>query len=330
MSNLKLGIIGTNFVVDWLCDAVDATDGIVNHAVYSRTSERGNEFAAKHNIPNVYTDMEAFLSSDIDAVYIASPNFLHGPQAITAMNHGKHVLVEKPAALSAAEFDEMLACAKANNVVLIEAMRPAHDEALPVIREAMAKIGPIRRAVLEFCQYSSRYDKFRAGEVMNAFNPALGNAAVMDIGVYALEVCVLLFGEPKEIISRSVILENGFEGMGTVFLDYGTYQVDVAYSKITDSVIPSVITGEDGSLKLGKLSTLDSLTLCMRRQAPEVIFEGREDGGAGNMVYEVADFVKMIHGKLAQEPYHEATRGTLRIIDEVRKQSGIVFPGCRW
>ena len=165
---------------------------------------------------------------------------------------------------------------------------------------------------------------------MNAFNPALGNAAVMDIGVYALEVCVLLFGAPKEIISRSVILENGFEGMGTVFLDYGSYQVDVAYSQITDSVIPSVITGEDGSLKLGKLSTLDSLTLCMRKQEPQVIFEGREDGGAGNMVYEVADFVKMIHGELDQAYYHEATRETLRIIDEVRKQSGIIFPGCAW
>ena len=104
--------------MDWLCDAVELTDGIVNHAVYSRTVERGTEFAAKHGIPNIYTDMEAFLSSDIDAVYIASPNFLHGPQAIAAMNHGKHVLVEKPAALSAAEFDEMLACAEKNNVIL--------------------------------------------------------------------------------------------------------------------------------------------------------------------------------------------------------------------
>ena len=325
MTNLKLGIIGTNFVVDWLCEAVELTEGIVSHAVYSRTSERGNEFAAKHNIPNVYTDMEEFLSSDIDAVYIASPNFLHGPQAIAAMNHGKHVLVEKPAALSAAEFDEMTACAKANNVVLIEAMRPAHDEALGTIREALTKIGTPRRAVLEFCQYSSRYDKFRAGEIMNAFNPALGNAAVMDIGVYALEVCVLLFGAPKDIVSRSVILHNGFEGMGTAFLNYGTHQVEVVYSKITDSVTPSIITGEDGSLLLGKLSTLDSLTLCRRKQAPEVIFEGREDDSAGNMVYEVADFVKMIRGGMDTAPYTAATRETLRIIDEIRKQGGIVF-----
>jgi predicted dehydrogenase len=274
----------------------------------------------------LYREFEELLKDDrVDIISVCLPSAMHTDFAVRAMEAGKHVLVEKPAALSAAEFDEMCACAKANNVVLIEAMRPAHDAVLPDIREAMTKIGPIRRAVLEFCQYSSRYDKFRAGEVMNAFNPALGNAAVMDIGVYALEVCVLLFGSPKEIISRSVILENGFEGMGTVFLDYGTYQVDVAYSKITDSVIPSVITGEDGSLKLGKLSTFDSLTLCLRKQEPEVIFEGREDGGAGNMVYEVADFVKMIHGDMDAAPYQEVTRETLRIIDEVRKQSGIEF-----
>ena len=325
MTNLKLGIIGSNFVADWLCDAVDLSDGIVNHAICSRTSERGSEFAAKHNIPHVYTDMEQFLFSDIDAVYIASPNFLHAPQAIAAMNHGKHVLVEKPAALSAAEFEEMTACAKANNVVLIEAMRPAHDEVLGTIRETMAKIGTVRRAVLEFCQYSSRYDKFRAGEVMNAFNPALGNAAVMDIGVYALEVCVLLFGAPKEIVSRSVILHNGFEGMGSAFLDYGSHQVEVVYSKITDSVTPSIITGEDGSLLLGKLSTFDSLKLLRRKQEPEVIFEGREDGSAGNMVYEVADFVKMIAGGMEAQPYQDVTLETLRIIDEIRKQGNISF-----
>ncbi len=322
---LNLGIIGSNFVADWLCNAVDLSDGIRNHAVYSRTTERGNEFAGKHGIPHVYTDLEAFLSSDIDAVYIASPNFLHFPQAMAAMEHGKHVLVEKPAALTAAQFAEMRDCAKKNNVILIEAMRPAHDEALATIRENLANIGTVRRAVLEFCQYSSRYDKFRAGEVMNAFNPALGNAAVMDIGVYAIEVAVLLFGSPKDIVSRSVILHNGMEGMGTTFLDYGTHQVEIVYSKITHSVTPSVITGEDGSLKLGKLSTLDSLTYCPRGGEEVVIFEGREDGTDGNMVYEVANFVKMIAGTADAAPYQDATAETLKIIDEIRRQNNIEF-----
>lgn len=325
MSALKLGIIGSNFVADWFCDAVKISDGIVNHAVYSRTAERGNEFAARHGIANVYTDIEEFFSSDIDAVYIASPNFLHAPQAISAMKHGKHVLVEKPAALSAAEFDEMCACAAENNVILLEAMRPAHDEALVIIRNELSKLGTPRRATLEFCQYSSRYDKFRAGEIMNAFNPALGNAAVMDIGVYAVEVCVLLFGVPENVTSHSVILGNGFEGMGTAFLDYRDFQAEIVYSKITDSVNPSIITGEDGSLLLGKLSTLDSLTRVMRKSEPEIIFENRENGTAGNMVYEIADFVKIVRGEMSVAPFEKATRDTLCIIDKIRNQNGIVF-----
>ncbi len=324
MNPIKLGIIGSNFVADWLCDSVDLSKGIVNHAIYSRTVERGTEFAGKHNIPNVFTDMEEFLSSDIDAVYIASPNFLHCPYAIAAMNHGKHVLVEKPAALSEAEFLKMEACARKNGVVLLEAMRPAHDIALDEVRRAISQIGTLRRAVFEFCQYSSRYDKFRAGEIMNAFNPSLGNAALMDIGVYALHCCVMLFGEPKSISSKSVILHNGMEGMGTVFLDYDQCQAEVIYSKITESVNPSDITGEDGSVLIGKLSTLDSVILHKRGHEPESLLSARSEN---NMIYEIADFIRLIRG--ADMPiYNKITHTTLQIMDEIRKQNGIVFPGC--
>ena len=326
MNDIKLGIIGSNFVTDWLCESVQKTEGIILHAMYSRTQERGQEFAQKYGIPHVFTDLDTFLSSDIDAVYIASPNSLHAYQSIKAMEKGKHVLVEKPAALSEEEFDSMTACAKKNGVVLLEAMRPVHDEALEVIRDSLSSVGPVRRAVFEFCQYSSRYDKFRSGEVMNAFNPALGNAAVMDIGVYAIAVCVSLFGKPKHITSRSVKLHNGFEGMGTALFDYDTHQAEVVYSKITDSVNSSVITGEDGSLKLGKLSTLDSLEKCIRKKPGEVIFSGREVPGAGNMVFEVRDFVDIIQGKKSVAPYHKMTRDTLCVIDEIRLQNGIVFP----
>ena len=90
MKDLKLGIIGTNFVSDWLCDAVKETDGISSSAVYSRTHEKGSEFAAKHGIGCVYTDMDEFLCSDIDAVYIASPNKFHYEYAMKALNAGKH------------------------------------------------------------------------------------------------------------------------------------------------------------------------------------------------------------------------------------------------
>ena len=84
MSKLKLGIIGSNFVSDWLCEATRLTEDFELHTVFSRTAEKGNAFAEKHSIGKVYTDFEQFLSSDIDAVYIASPNFAHAAQAVAA------------------------------------------------------------------------------------------------------------------------------------------------------------------------------------------------------------------------------------------------------
>ncbi|MBR5632399.1 MAG: gfo/Idh/MocA family oxidoreductase, partial [Clostridia bacterium] len=66
MTPVKFGMIGTNFVSDWLADAVAAVDCATVNAIYSRTYEKGSAFAEAHNIPTVYTDMEEFLSSDID------------------------------------------------------------------------------------------------------------------------------------------------------------------------------------------------------------------------------------------------------------------------
>lgn len=325
MNDIKLGIIGTNFVSDWLCEAVYVSDGIVNHAVYSRTAEKGGEFAAKHGINIVYTDMEEFWSSDIDAVYIASPNKLHFDYAKSAMEKGKHVLLEKPATLDVTEFNEICEVADKNNVVLLEAMRPVHDPSIEVIRENLGKIGKIRRAVFEFCQYSSRYDKFKNGEIMNAFNPQLGNAAIMDIGVYSIETCVALFGRPESIYARSVKFENGMEGMGTAFLDYCDFHAEIVYSKITDSVNPSVITGEDGSLVIGKLSTMENGKLVIRKGETAELFSGSIADGGTNMIYEVKDFVNAINGSLDCEKYREWTRMTLEVMDEIRERNGIKF-----
>lgn len=70
--NLKIGIIGTNFISDDFCDAAKQTDGIELYAVYSRSSDTGTEFADRHNIPAVFTDYDDFLDLQIDAVYVAS------------------------------------------------------------------------------------------------------------------------------------------------------------------------------------------------------------------------------------------------------------------
>ena len=124
---MKFGIIGTNFISDSFVAALPFTSATAT-AVYSRTEEKGRAFAEKNGIASVFTDMEAFLSSDIDAVYIASPNFLHKEQTLLALSHGKHVLVEKPAAPSLAAWRRMREAASERGLVLMEWRRRRHPE----------------------------------------------------------------------------------------------------------------------------------------------------------------------------------------------------------
>ncbi len=321
---IKLGIIGSNFVSDWLCESVSRTEGITNHALYSRTAERGTEFASKHNIPNMYTDLDSFLSSDIDAVYIASPNKFHFSQAMAAMEKGKHILCEKPIATDSAELTQMTEAAKKHGVVLLEAMRPAFDPGMDAAKAALPRLGQIRYARFEFCQYSSRYDKFKAGEVMNAFTPALGNAALMDIGVYAVHNCVKLFGLPdlEGMFAKSVKLSNGFEGMGNLLLPYDGFTAEVLYSKITDSVQGSVILGENGALTIDKMSVPAKVTLQLRGgETTDIPFEARES----NMDFEVEAFIRLIRTGAVEHEYAANTAAALRLMDRARAIADIQF-----
>ena len=99
MDKIRFGVVGTNFITDWVIAGAREDERFCLSAVCSRTRERGEEFAAKHSIEHVFTSLEEMAASDkVDAIYIASSNYMHAEQSILCMNHGKHVLCEKPAA----------------------------------------------------------------------------------------------------------------------------------------------------------------------------------------------------------------------------------------
>ena len=184
MKKVRFGVVGTNKITDWVIAGGRQDNRFELTAVCSRTKERAEEFAAMHNIPYTFTSLEEMASSNtVDAIYIATPNYLHAEQSILCMNHGKHVLCEKPFASNADEVRRMIEAAERNNVTLMEAMISTLNPNFVTARNKMKDIGTIRRYFACYCQYSSRYDKFKEGIVLNAFKPELSNGAVMDIGI---------------------------------------------------------------------------------------------------------------------------------------------------
>ena len=323
-AGLRIGIVGTSSIAHKFADAARSSGLLTLHSVYSRTEESGRAFAECEGIARVFCDYERFVAdAALDAVYIASPNALHASQALSALRCGKHVLLEKPIASSLAEYQRLTEEAERGGLVLMEAMRPLHDPAFETIRANIGRLGRLRRVDFEFCQYSSRYDSFLSGEVPNAFDSRLSNAAVMDIGVYPIALLVALFGLPSQVASSSVFLENGFEGAGELVCRYPDMLASVSYSKISASVSPSVITGERGSLMIDRINGPKQLMLSLRGEPDEPLaYEPLEN----NMVYEAIDFCRAVRGELSEKPFSDVSRRTMEMLDLVRRQNGIVFP----
>jgi len=319
---LRIGIIGTSFVSDWICEAAQMSENCEITAVYSRDPARGSAYAERQCIGGCFDDEESFFSSDrFDAVYVASPNILHYRQTLDALNHGKHVLCEKPVAINAAQAVRMIRLAHEKGLILLEAIRPVHDPFLSALKENLYKVGRIRRATFEFCQYSSRYDRFLAGERPNVFESSLGNAAFMDLAVYCLHVCVALFGEPRKLSAGASFLANGTEAAGTMLLDYGEQQTTISYSKVTSSVHPSIVQGELGTLVFDTLNQPSYLKMLYRDGRSEELFTPVKN----NMVHELNAFSRMFESGESTAVFDEQSLRVMRLLDEARRQIGIDY-----
>lgn len=332
---IRFGVIGTGFIADWVIAGAREDPRFELTAVCSRTQATADAFAAKHGIPLTFTSLETMAESPlIDAVYIATPNCLHARQSILCMSRGKHVLCEKPLASNAREARQMAEASQRYGVTLMEAMISTMNPNFRRVQEYLPRLGTLRRYFSSYCQYSSRYDKLKAGIVLNAFNPALSNGAMMDIGVYTLYPMVVLFGRPQQINAQGILLSTGTDGQGAVNLRYEGMNATVLYSKIANSLLPTEIEGEEGNLELDAIHTIRRVSYIPRQQptSGQERTVVREEIGAelahDPYYYEVAEFLNLIEQRRLESAVnsHQNSITTLEIIDEVRRQLGVVFP----
>lgn len=321
---VKFAVIGTNKITDNFIEAAKLCKEFELVAVYSRTKERALEFATKHGVSLVYDDLEELaLSKEVDAVYIASPNSLHAYQSIRMLKCKKHVLCEKTIASNRRELESMLKAANENGVVLLEAMRSVFDPGFKAVMNNIGKIGTVRRATFQYCQYSSRYDNFKKGIIENAFNPSFSNGALTDIGVYCVHPLVKLFGMPKKISGNSIFLKNGVEGAGTIIAEYEDMLGELIYSKITNSKLESQIQGEEGSMLIKEIQDIREITISYNHGETEKILI---DKYKNNMYYEVEEFIRLVENNESARRHNEYSLMQLSIMDEARRQMGIIFP----
>ncbi len=321
---IRFAVIGTNWITRQFVDAAHETGKYKLTAVYSRSLEQAQEFARDYPVEHLFTSLEAMAQSDeIDAVYIASPNSLHFPQTRLFLSHKKHVICEKPLASNLREVEAAIKLAKENQVVLFEAFKTASLPNFVLLKQSLEKAGKIHKAFFNYCQYSSRYQRYLDGENPNTFNPAFSNGSIMDIGFYVLASAVALWGEPKRVQATASLLASGVDAHGVAVLDYGDFSVTLQHSKVSDSVLPSEIQGEAGSLVMEKLSECQKLSFVPRGGKAQELTQPQH---INTMLYEAEVFAQLVEAQTIDHPALEVSRITAKLATEIRRQTGVVFP----
>ena len=208
---MKLGILGTGKIVrEFLPWLVEHTPFAVQ-AICSteRSAELAQSLCGQYGVPQHTTNFLELLQW-VDVVYIAVPNLQHVRYARVALEAGKHVIVEKPLAPSAAQTEELVELARRKKVFLFEAVTTQYLENYAKIRELLPRIGTVKLVQCNFSQYSSRYDAFCAGDVQPAFDPACAGGALMDLGVYH-KVIVASATEPVAVLDNALAANDGKE-----------------------------------------------------------------------------------------------------------------------
>lgn len=346
---VRFGIVGTGRISDWVLKGAVLEPRFEAAAVCSRNMATAEAFAAKHGIGKTYTSLAAMATDPgIDAIYIGTPNDTHHDLAIECMRYGKHVLCEKPLASNAREVEDMIAVAKENGVLLMEAMISTLSPNFRMVQRRMKELGDVRHYFGSFCQYSSKYDLLKrivSGEedtpVPSSFNPDHSGGALMDIGIYPVYPMVALFGAPKglkaDVTTIEVPTSAGMKKVdlqGRVIFEYDGMGAMVQYSKIADSRLCTEISCDGGILSLDQIHITRHVELTPRglptsgRSSGPATIDVTVPCDADEYLCEFTEFIDVLQDGRMESGNNSLANSlaVARIMDEIRRQAGIAFP----
>lgn len=326
MKEIRLGTIGSGFIVHNILDNVQRTEGICLEAVYSRSEETGQALGAKYGARKVYTDLDAFLQDDtVNFVYIATPNSLHYAQTKKALLAGKNVILEKPFCTKAADATELIQLAEARGLFLIDAVPTAYLPNLEILKRELPKIGNIKLVMTNFSQYSSRYDKLLQGDLPNIFNPEFGGGCLMDINFYNIYLNVALFGKPRKTVYYPNRFQDSIDTSGIVILQYDGFVSQNAGAKDTWGVNFVQIEGDRGYIYVSGGNGLESIRVVTKNG--EAVFNAQDDPDRWS--YEVSRITELVlsNDRHTLRTLLDVTQDVMETLEDARSSAGICFPG---
>lgn len=322
---MKLAVLGTGKIVLDLMNIFDQFPIEKKVLLATRHSvEKAEKLAAEHNFDHIYYDYDELLTSDVDTVYVALPNHLHYAFAKKALEANKHVIIEKPITANYRELEELIKIAKEKHLMIIEAVTVHYLPAYLNIKEHLPELGHVRIVSMNYSQYSSRYDAFKAGTILPAFDYHKAGGALMDLNVYNLNFVIGLFGEPKHIGYQANV-QKGIDTSGIATLDYGDFKAVCIGAKDCKAPVMSTIEGDEGFVAIN--TPVNGMQVYHEEDNKGTGRDFTSDVKTHRMYYEFMEFIRMIDEQDYDKMNEmlEISKAVSRTMEKARKEAGIVF-----
>lgn len=213
-ASLRWGVLGTGHIANRFSGQVAALGGRARlQSVGARDPARAREFAVLHGFAGAGSYEDVLADPQVDAVYVSLLNRDHARWCVAAARAGKHILCEKPAALSAPELEGMLAAARSAGVRFVEAFAYRFHPRWAAIRRLLPDIGAPAVAHGVFCFHAGSPPK---GRLLDA----VGGGALMDVGCYPLSWQIGLLGAPTRVSCTARLAATGVDLAAAVALEF--------------------------------------------------------------------------------------------------------------
>jgi len=333
---MNIGIIGAGFIVKNFLSFANEIKGLHLEGICATLQEEKimNELCEKHKIKTSYTNYDKMLMNEaIDVIYIGVPNHLHFAFARKALDANKHVICEKPFTSNYKEANTLIKMAKEKNLIILDAITTRYLPNTKHIKNEIEKLGELKIVSMNYSQYSSRYNAFKQGEILPAFNPEMSGGALMDLNIYNINFALLMFGEPKHSHYEANI-QRGIDTSGILTLDYGSFKCVCIAAKDCKAPLTTTIQGDAGCIVIeSPVNAIDGYQILMNsdssrqmKHSDEPFYNYNQD--KHKMMHEFEAFVEVVQTKDFDhvDKMNALTLSTMKILDNARKSANIVFP----
>ena len=324
--DLNWAVLGTGVIANEMAQALVKMNKRL-YAVANRTHQKALDFAERYGVQKVYDQIdEVFEDEAVDIIYITSPHNTHYEFMKKALEHGKHILVEKSITLNSRELDEMIALAAEKKLVLAEAMTIWH---MPIYKKLweIVQSGQLGKVQIITMNFGS----FKEYNMSNRFfSMNLAGGAMLDIGGYALSIVRSFMEEkPEDIVSQWKASPTGSDEQATILLKNKQEQMaTVALSMHSKQPKRAMISCEKGYIEIMEYPRADKAVIVDAESGERTEIESGETANA--LYYEMMDMEQAVRSGDASNMQLQYSKDVMDIMTKLRKDWGMKYPGEQW